>query len=199
MINHVLAVSKVYTTVFGYTGNKVLSQSLERTCLGIKDCTLFIYEKQNWEYIESFCLLQLTDFRNVFTGAESFEMALEHWYEAAEYVMAQKREIVSPGEDSFFNYEADEKLNALISGSRKLRKVIEHYNLMETPLPRTPSNMLTWIDDESLQEQLQLELSRDQDHENSSDTESFVSASDNAQLEVHDCTWTLYILIFIFL
>ena len=111
-------------------------------------------------------------------------MALEHWYEAAEYVMAQKREIVSPGEDSFFNYEADEKLNALISGSRKLRKVIEHYNLMETPLPRTPSNMLTWIDDESIQEQLQLELSRDQDHENSSDTESFVSASDNAQLEV---------------
>lgn len=121
-------------------------------------------------------------------GAESFEMALEHWYEAAEYVMAQKREIVSPGEDSFFNYEADEKLNALISGSRKLRKVIEHYNLMETPLPRTPSNMLTWIDDESLQEQLQLELSRDQDHENSSDTESFVSASDNAQLEYDDIT-----------
>ena len=111
-------------------------------------------------------------------------MALGHWYEAAEYVMAQKREVVSPGEDSFFNYESDEKLNALISGSRKLRKVIEHYNLMETPLPRTPSNMLTWIDDETLQEQLQLELSKDQDHENSSDTESFVSASDNAQLEV---------------
>jgi len=113
---------------------------------------------------------------------ESFEMALEHWYEAAEYIMARKREI---GEDSFFNYEADDKLNALISGSRKLRKVIEHYELVETPLPRTPSNMLTWIDDESLQEQLQLELSTDQDHENSSDTESFVSASDNAQLEVH--------------
>ena len=109
-------------------------------------------------------------------------MALEHWYEAAEYIMARKREI---GEDSFFHYEADDKLNALISGSRKLRKVIEHYDLVETPLPRTPSNMLTWIDDESLQEQLQLELSTDQDHENSSDTESFVSASDNAQLEVH--------------
>lgn len=122
---------------------------------------------------------------NVFTGVESFEMALEHWYGAAEYVMARKRETVSLGEDSFFNYEADEKLNALISGSRKLRKVIERYELMETPLPRTPSNMLTWIDDESLQEQLQLEMSRDQDHENSSDTESFVSASDNAQLEVH--------------
>lgn len=118
-------------------------------------------------------------------GVESFEMALEHWYEAAEYVMARKRQIVSPGEDSFFSYEADEKLNALISGSRKLRKVIEHYDLMETPLPRTPSNMLTWIDDESLQEQLQLEMSRDLDNENSSDTESFVSASDNAQLEVH--------------
>lgn len=121
-------------------------------------------------------------------GVESFEMALEHWYEAAEYVMAQKKGIVSPTEESFFNYEADEKLNALISGSRKLRKVIEHYDLMETPLPRTPSNMLTWIDDESLQEQLQLELSRDQDHENSSDTESFVSASDNAQLEYDDIT-----------
>ena len=133
--------------------------------------------------------LQLTKCFHI--GVESFEMALEHWYEAAEYVMAQKKGIVSPTEESFFNYEADEKLNALISGSRKLRKVIEHYDLMETPLPRTPSNMLTWIDDESLQEQLQLELSRDQDHENSSDTESFVSASDNAQLEVH-CTFYSY-------
>ena len=112
-------------------------------------------------------------------------MALEHWYEAAEYVMARRRQAISPGEDSFFCFEADEKLNALISGSRKLRKVIEQYDLIETPLPRTPSNMLTWIDDESLQEQLQLELSRDLDNENSSDTDSFVSASDNAQLEVN--------------
>jgi len=134
-------------------------------------------------------LLQLTKCFHI--GVESIEMALEHWYEAAEYVMAQKKGIVSPADESFFNYEADEKLNALISGSRKLRKVIEHYDLMETPLPRTPSNMLTWIDDESLQEQLQLELSRDQDHENSSDTDSFVSASDNAQLEVH-CTFHSY-------
>lgn len=118
-------------------------------------------------------------------GVESFEMALEHWYEAAEYVMARRRQVVSQREDSFFILEADEKLNALISGSRKLRRVIEQYDLMETPLPRTPSNMLTWIDNESLQEQLQLEMSKDLDNENSSDTESFVSASDNnAQLEV---------------
>lgn len=113
-------------------------------------------------------------------------MALEHWYEAAEYVMARRREVVSPAEDSFFSFEADEKLNALISGSRKLRRVIEQYELMETPLPRTPSNMLTWIDDQSLQEQLQMEMSRDLDNDNSSDTDSFVSASDNAQLEVHN-------------
>lgn len=114
-------------------------------------------------------------------------MALEHWYEASEYVMARWRPGISQGEDSFFLYEADKKLNALIRGSRKLRKVIEQFDLMERPLPRTPSNMLTWIDDESLQEQLQLEMNKDLDDENSSDTDSFVSASDNAQLEVR-CT-----------
>lgn len=111
-------------------------------------------------------------------------MALEHWYEAAEYVMTRQGQGAVQQEDSFFIFEADEKLNALIGSSRKLRKVIEHYDLAVTSLPRTPSNMLTWIDDESLQEQLQLDLSKELDHENSSDTESFVSASDNAQLEV---------------
>lgn len=121
-------------------------------------------------------------------GVESFEMALEHWYEASEYVMARWRPGISQGEDSFFLYEADKKLNALIRGSRKLRKVIEQFDLMERPLPRTPSNMLTWIDDESLQEQLQLEMNKDLDDENSSDTDSFVSASDNAQLEFDDIT-----------
>ena len=111
-------------------------------------------------------------------------MALEHWYEAAEYVMTRQGQSGSHQEDSLFIFEADEKLNALIGSSRKLRRVIEQYDLAVTSLPRTPSNMLTWIDDESLQEQLQLEMSKDLDEENSSDTESFVSASDNAQLEV---------------
>ena len=111
-------------------------------------------------------------------------MALEHWYEAAEYVMTRQAQSSSQDENLFFIFEADAKLNALIGSSRKLRRVIEQYDLAVTSLPRTPSNMLTWIDDESLQEQLQLEMSQGLDEDNSSDTESFVSASDNAQLEV---------------
>lgn len=112
-------------------------------------------------------------------------MALEHWYEATDYVMEWRRPGLSHGgKNSFFLIEADKKLNALISGSRKLRKVIEQYDLMETPLTRTPSNMLTWIDDGSLQEQIPLEFSEDLGDQNSSDADSFVSASDNAQLEV---------------
>ena len=110
-------------------------------------------------------------------------MALEHWYEAAEYVMTRQAQSSSQDENLFFIFEADAKLNALIGSSRKLRRVIEQYDLAVTSLPRTPSNMLTWIDDESLQEQLQLEMNQGLD-DNSSDTESFVSASDNAQLEV---------------
>lgn len=106
-------------------------------------------------------------------------MVLEYWYEVVEYVMVQKREIVFLGEDLFFNYEVDEKFNVLISGFRKFRKVIEYYNLMEIFLLRILSNMLTWIDDESLQEQLQLELSRDQDYENFFDIEFFVFVFDN--------------------
>lgn len=121
-------------------------------------------------------------------GVESFEMALEHWYEASEYVMTQQAQSGPQGENSLFIFEADAKLSALIGGSRKLRRVIEQYDLAETSLPRTPSNMLTWIDEESLQEQLQREMSRDLDEDNSSDTESFVSASDNAQLEFDDST-----------
>lgn len=111
-------------------------------------------------------------------------MALEHWYEAAEYVMTRRAQSSSQDENLFFIFEADAKLNALIGSSRKLRRVIEQHDLAVTSLPRTPSNMLTWIDDESLQEQLQLEMSQGLDEDNSSDTESFVSASDNAQLEV---------------
>lgn len=129
----------------------------------------------------------LCDSVNAYTpsaGVESFEMALEHWYEASEYVMTQQAQSGPQGENSLFIFEADAKLSALIGGSRKLRRVIEQYDLAETSLPRTPSNMLTWIDEESLQEQLQREMSRDLDEDNSSDTESFVSASDNAQLEV---------------
>ena len=117
-------------------------------------------------------------------GVESFEMALEHWYEAADYVMTRRGESLQQPADSFFIFEADAKLNALISGSRKLRKVIEQYDLAVTSLPRTPSNMLTWIDDESLQEQLQMEMTKDLELDDVSDTDSFVSASDNAQLEV---------------
>ena len=111
-------------------------------------------------------------------------MALEHWYEAADYVMTRRGESLQQPADSFFIFEADAKLNALISGSRKLRKVIEQYDLAVTSLPRTPSNMLTWIDDESLQEQLQMEMTKDLELDDVSDTDSFVSASDNAQLEV---------------
>ena len=119
------------------------------------------------------------------TGVENFDMALEHWYEATDYVMEWRRPGLSQGgKNSFFLIEVDKKLNALISGSRKLRKVIEQYDLMETPLPRTPSNMLTWIDDGSLQEQIPLEFNEDLGDQNSSDADSFVSASDNAQLEV---------------
>lgn len=121
-------------------------------------------------------------------GVESFEMALEHWYEAADYVMTRRGESRQQPADSFFIFEADAKLSALISGSRKLRKVIEQYDLAVTSLPRTPSNMLTWIDDESLQEQLQMEMTRDLELEDVSDTDSFVSASDNAQLEFDDIT-----------
>ena len=55
---------------------------------------------------------------------------------------------------------------------------------METPLPRTPNNMSTWIDDGSLQEQIPLEFNEDLEDQNSSDADSFVSASDNTQLEV---------------
>lgn len=129
----------------------------------------------------------LCDSVNAYTvpaGVESFEMALEHWYEASEYVMTRQAQSGPQGENSLFIFEADAKLSALIGGSRKLRRVIEQYDLAETSLPRTPSNVLTWIDEESLQEQLQREMSRDLDEDNSSDTESFVSASDNAQLEV---------------
>ncbi|RMX41349.1 hypothetical protein pdam_00012792 [Pocillopora damicornis] len=122
-------------------------------------------------------------------GVENFDMALEHWYEATDYVMEWRRPGLSQGgKNSFFLIEADKKLNALISGSRKLRKVIEQYDLMETPLTRTPSNMLTWIDDGSLQEQIPLEFSEDLGDQNSSDADSFVSASDNAQLEFDDIT-----------
>ena len=126
----------------------------------------------------------LTAFNCLPVGVESFEMALEHWYEAAEYVMTRQAQSSSQDENLFFIFEADAKLNALIGSSRKLRRVIEQYDLAVTSLPRTPSNMLTWIDDESLQEQLQLEMNQGLDEDNSSDTESFVSASDNAQLEV---------------
>lgn len=122
-------------------------------------------------------------------GVENFDMALEHWYEAIDYVMEWRRTGLSRGgNNSFFLNEADKKLNALIGGSRKLRKVIEQYDLMETPLPQTPSNMLTWIDDGSLQEQLQLEFNEALEDQNSSDADSFVSASDNAQLEFDDIT-----------
>ena len=106
-------------------------------------------------------------------GVENFEMALEHWYEAAEYVMTQRGQSHPQQGDSFFFFEADAKLNALISSSRKLRKVIEQYDLSVTSLPRTPSNMLTWIDDESLQEQLQMGMVRDLDLDDSSDADSF--------------------------
>lgn len=121
-------------------------------------------------------------------GVENFEMALEHWYEAAEYVMTQRGQSHPQQGDSFFFFEADAKLSALISSSRKLRKVIEQYDLSVTSLPRTPSNMLTWIDDESLQEQLQMGMVRDLDLDDSSDADSFVSAADDAQLEFDDST-----------
>lgn len=116
-------------------------------------------------------------------GVKNFEIALEHWYEAAECVMTHRGRNTLHDDDSIL--EAGERLNALIGSSRKLRRVIEQYGLSMTSLPRTPSNMLMSIDDESVQEQLQLlNLSKDLDKDAVSDSESFVSASDNAQLEV---------------
>ena len=118
-------------------------------------------------------------------GVESFEMAVEHWYEAVEYVSARRRQSSSQEEELPLIIDTDTKLHALIGSSRKLRRVIEQYNLAPASLPRTltPSHMLTWIDDDSLQEQLQLDLNEHLE-DDSSDAESFVSASDNAQLEV---------------
>ncbi|KAK2567173.1 Mitoguardin 1 [Acropora cervicornis] len=119
------------------------------------------------------------------TGVKNFEIALEHWYEAAECVMTHRGRNTLHDDDSIL--EAGERLNALIGSSRKLRRVIEQYGLSTTSLPRTPSNMLMWIDDESVQEQLQLlNLSKDLDNDAVSGSESFVSASDNAQLEFDD-------------
>ncbi|XP_058958187.2 mitoguardin 1-like [Pocillopora verrucosa] len=46
--------------------------------------------------------------------------------------------------------------------------------------------MSTWIDDGSLQEQIPLEFNEDLEDQNSSDADSFVSASDNTQLEFDD-------------
>lgn len=116
-------------------------------------------------------------------GVKNFEIALEHWYEAAECVMTHQGQNTLHDDDSIL--DAGERLNALIGSSRKLRRVIEQYGLSRASLPHTPRNMLTWIDDESIQEQLQLlDLSKDLDDDTASDTESFVSASDNAQLEV---------------
>lgn len=119
------------------------------------------------------------------TGVKNFEIALEHWYEAAECVMTHRGRNTLHDDDSIL--EAGERLTALIGSSRKLRRVIEQYGLSMTSLPRTPSNMLMSIDDESVQEQLQLlNLSKDLDNDAVSDSESFVSASDNAQLEFDD-------------
>lgn len=118
------------------------------------------------------------------TGVKNFEMALEHWYEAAECVITQREQNTLHNDNLIF--EAEEKLTALISNSRKLQRVIKHYDLSVMSLPCTPTNMLTWIDDDSIQEQLLSQLSNDADDDPLSDTESFVSASDNAQLEFDD-------------
>lgn len=109
---------------------------------------------------------------------------MENWFEAVDVLMADnKPEKVGSKEEELIKSDLEKTLQALILSSRKVRRFLEDKGL--TRLER--SNVLTWIDDNLDNENCTMLDDAVEDLECSveSDTDSFVSASESAQLEVN--------------
>ena len=122
---------------------------------------------------------------------EDFESAIENWFEAIDILMAGRKsddddtQLRKEGES--LKSELETTLQALISGSRKVRRVLEQEGLSHLDRFSSCSNVLTWIDEDNFMEEKLDDLSdavEDMESSVESDTESFVSASESAQLEV---------------
>lgn len=123
------------------------------------------------------------------SGVEDFESAMENWFEALDIMMADtkpdKQEISQ--EEELLKSELEKTLHALICSSKKVRRLLEEKGLSHLEKRIPCNNVLTWIDDKNFEAErctVLDEAVEDLESSVESDTESFVSASESAQLEV---------------
>jgi hypothetical protein len=118
----------------------------------------------------------------LFLGVEDFEVAMEHWYEAAKHLLENKEHGHITNRRRI---EQEGVVRIMLNCSQQLRTAVVMQGMADNgDYAVAPRSVLSWINSDSIIEENIAELGEKCPDEYDSDAESFVSASESAALEV---------------